>query len=326
MSIYDQILEEEKRLLESGKPSQEANPYQAILDEEAISLEQSNIKREYVEQGGRPEDVYSPERAKILVEQGPEALIAEPPLKREDGSIAGPTLPTEEALAKGLIEERAKPAVEQALKDGVNTVSSGFDKQKGVGFAVGRDKDGNVVRVEKEPEQNIYQQILEEEKKQTSSLPSIVPDEKLSPSQSAVARESLGRFAKGALVTGPAALARTYGLAESALGIPVQGEPYPFESTAGARIAQGIEQARRKALSHDPRGSRLLHSRGGRRTWASLHASDPWPSGQSGWGSGQRSSEGGGGWNGCGAGGWRRGSKGKPSRSQAGGGSDQRIP
>ena len=81
------------------------------------------VKDEYVKQGGKPEDVYSPERARILVEQGPEALASEPPIKREDGSIAGPTLPTEEALAKGLIEKRAEPAVKQALADGVNTVS-----------------------------------------------------------------------------------------------------------------------------------------------------------------------------------------------------------
>ena len=196
----------------------------------------SQTKREYVEKGGKPEDVYSPERAKILIEQGPEALIAEPPLKREDGSIAGPTLPTEEALAKGLIEKRAEPAVKQALADGVDTVSSGYDQEKGVGFAVGRDKEGKVVRVEKEPDNFGF--VPDEPRKRTEDF-GFVPDQKQTPSNSAVARESLGRFAKGALVTGPAALARTYGLAESALGIPVQGEPYPFESTAGARIARG---------------------------------------------------------------------------------------
>lgn len=210
------------------------------------------VKDEYVKQGGRPEDVYSPERARILTEQGPDKLAAEPPLKREDGSIAGPTLPTEEALAKGLIEKRAEPAVKKALEEGVDTVSSGYDQEKGVGFAVGRDRDGKVVRVEKEPDNFGF--VPDEPKKKaddfgfipdqpTSSTPDFVPDEKLTPAQSSVARESLGRFAKGALVTGPAALARTYGLVESAAGIPIKGEPYPFESTAGARIAQGIEQA-----------------------------------------------------------------------------------
>jgi len=88
----------------------------------------------------------------------------------------------------------------------------------------------------------LFDDIVSDQQPQ-SSTPDLVPDEKLTPSQSAVARESLGRFAKGALVTGPAAIARTYGLVESAAGIPIQGEPYNFESTAGARIARGLEQA-----------------------------------------------------------------------------------
>lgn len=112
----------------------------------------SQTKREYVENGGKPEDVYSPERLQTLVEKGPAALIAEPPLKRKDGSIAGPTIPTEDALAKGLIEKRAEPAVIKAMDQGVETVSSGFDKEKGVGFAVGRDKQGEAVRVEEKPD------------------------------------------------------------------------------------------------------------------------------------------------------------------------------
>ena len=112
----------------------------------------SQTKLEYVEKGGKPEDVYSPERLQTLVEQGPAALIAEPPMRREDGSIAGPTIPTKEALDKGLIEKRAEPAVEKAMAQGVETVSSGFDKEKGVGFAVGRDKQGEVVRVEEKPD------------------------------------------------------------------------------------------------------------------------------------------------------------------------------
>ncbi|NBW11263.1 MAG: hypothetical protein EBR82_24855 [Caulobacteraceae bacterium] len=134
----------------------------------------SQTKLEYVEQGGKPEDVYSPERAKILVEQGPEALIAEPPLKRGDGSIAGPTLPTEEALAKGLIEKRAEPAVKKALEEGVDTVSSGYDQEKGVGFAVGRGKDGKVVRVEKEPDNFGF--VPDEPKKKAEDF-GFVPDQ-----------------------------------------------------------------------------------------------------------------------------------------------------
>jgi hypothetical protein len=37
------------------------------------------------------------------------------------------------------------------MNEGVLTVSSGFDKEKGVGFAVGKAKDGRVVRIEEKP-------------------------------------------------------------------------------------------------------------------------------------------------------------------------------
>lgn len=233
MGYFDDILIEE----EPRKPAKQASSsgfFDDILGED----EASRTKREYVEQGGKPEDVYSPERLQTLVEQGPAALAAEPPLKRQDGSIAGPTLPTEEALAKGLIEKNAEPAVRKAMAEGVETVSSGFDREKGVGFAVGRDEDGKVVRVEEKP------------KKQTSGFfDDIIGDDMSVDNQSLInqpipnpiARESVGRFAKGAIVEPAAALARTYGMAEAAIGIPVKGEPYPVESTAGGRLARGIE-------------------------------------------------------------------------------------
>jgi len=153
----------------------------------------SQTKLEYVEQGGKPEDVYSPERAKILIEQGPEALIAKPPLKRGDGSIAGPTLPTEEALAKGLIEKRAEPAVKKALEEGVDTVSSGYDQEKGVGFAVGRNKDGKVVRVEKEPDNFGF--VPDEPKKKVEDF-GFIPDE---PKQQSDDPSFLGALGRGAI-------------------------------------------------------------------------------------------------------------------------------
>ena len=233
MGYFDDILIEE----EPRKPAKQASSsgfFDDILGED----EASRTKREYVEQGGKPEDVYSPERLQTLVEQGPAALAAEPPLKRQDGSIAGPTLPTEEALAKGLIEKNAEPAVRKAMAEGVETVSSGFDREKGVGFAVGRDEDGKVVRVEEKP------------KKQTSGFFDDIIGDDMSvdnqplinqPIPNPIARESVGRFAKGAIVEPAAALARTYGMAEAAIGIPVKGEPYPVESTAGGRLARGIE-------------------------------------------------------------------------------------
>ena len=128
----------------------------------------SQIKRDYVSQGGNPLDVYAPERANMLttefnknLESGlsqedamlkaTDALEALPPETRPDGSISAGYLPTEEAIQKGMIQPAALPAVRKAMNEGVLTVSSGFDKDKGVGFAVGKAKDGRVVRIEEKP-------------------------------------------------------------------------------------------------------------------------------------------------------------------------------
>lgn len=128
----------------------------------------SQIKRDYVAQGGNPLDVYAPERADFLnnelnknIQSGlspkdallkaTDALEALPPETRPDGSISAGYAPTEEAIKKGLIQPEALPAVRKAMDEGVLTVSSGFDKEKGVGFAVGKAKDGQIVRIEEKP-------------------------------------------------------------------------------------------------------------------------------------------------------------------------------
>jgi hypothetical protein len=128
----------------------------------------SQIKRDYVAQGGNPLDVYAPERADFLnnelnknIQSGlspkdallkaTDALEALPPETRPDGSISAGYAPTEEAIKKGLIQPEALPAVRKAMDEGVLTVSSGFDKEKGVGFAVGKAKDGQIVRIEERP-------------------------------------------------------------------------------------------------------------------------------------------------------------------------------
>jgi len=116
-------------------------------DFDRMMVEAGRIKQEYVAAGGRPEDVYSPERIDALHKDGPGALMGAS--QRGDGSIAGPYVPTEMALAAGLIEPRAVPAVTEAMNKGVNTVSSGFDPDMQVGFAIGRAPNGQVVRVER---------------------------------------------------------------------------------------------------------------------------------------------------------------------------------
>jgi hypothetical protein len=114
-----------------------------------MANEASAIKNEYVQAGGDPLHVYSPERVDALMAGGPDALMAEPTMTRDDGSIAGPYVPPDMALATNMIEPRAVPAVLSALQDGIHTVSSGYDEGLGVGYAIGRTPEGRVVRVQK---------------------------------------------------------------------------------------------------------------------------------------------------------------------------------
>jgi len=128
----------------------------------------SQIKRDYVSQGGNPIDVYAPERADLFTNElnknlqsglsqqeailkATDTLEALPPETRPDGSISAGYAPTEEAIKNGMIQPEALQAVRKAQAQGVLTVSSGFDKEKGVGFAVGKAKDGSVVRIEEKP-------------------------------------------------------------------------------------------------------------------------------------------------------------------------------
>lgn len=111
-----------------------------------LTEEAGRIKAEYVSGGGDPDDVYSPERIDALMQGGPEALLQQPTMQRQDGSIAAPYVPTELALANNMIEPGAVPAVLAGLLGGVNTVSSGIGKD-GRGFAVGRDQNGAIVRI-----------------------------------------------------------------------------------------------------------------------------------------------------------------------------------
>jgi hypothetical protein len=112
-----------------------------------LSEEAGRVKAEYVGAGGRPEDVYSPERISALANGGPLALLREEGKLRSDGTVAAPYVPTGLALATNMIEPAAVPAVVNAMRNGINTVSSGRDPETGQGFAIGRAPDGNVVKV-----------------------------------------------------------------------------------------------------------------------------------------------------------------------------------
>ena len=73
-------------------------------------------------------------------------LLSMKSLMRDDGTIAAPFVPTPLALAMNLIEPAAVPVVQAAMKSGVKTVSSGTDPD-GQGFAVGENRDGQIVRL-----------------------------------------------------------------------------------------------------------------------------------------------------------------------------------
>jgi hypothetical protein len=118
--------------------------YGSALD--GLMEEAGDIKAQYLAKGGNPDDVISPERAEDFFNQGPSALMQRPAQQRQDGSIAAPYVPADVALELGLIEDAAVPAVTDSLKDNIHTVSSGTNPD-GTGFAVGRTKDGQIVKV-----------------------------------------------------------------------------------------------------------------------------------------------------------------------------------
>jgi hypothetical protein len=112
-----------------------------------LADEASAVKAQYVAAGGEPADVYSPERIAALANGGPRELLAMKSKMRDDGSIAAPFVPTPLALDQNMIQKEAIPAVKSAMQSGIKTVSSGIDKQTGSGFAIGKDPNGNVVKV-----------------------------------------------------------------------------------------------------------------------------------------------------------------------------------
>lgn len=113
-----------------------------------LADEAGQVKAEYVAAGGDPVDVYSPERLAALANGGPTSLLSMKSLMRDDGTISAPFVPTPLALSAGLIEPAARPVVQAAMQSGIKTVSSGTDNE-GRGFAVGRNRDGQIVKLMK---------------------------------------------------------------------------------------------------------------------------------------------------------------------------------
>jgi hypothetical protein len=112
-----------------------------------LADEAGRTKAEYVASGGDPADVSSPERIAALANGGPMELLAMKSLHRDDGTIAAPFVPTPLALATNIIEPAAKPVVQAAMRSGIKTVSSGTDTKTGKGFAIGKNRAGQIVKI-----------------------------------------------------------------------------------------------------------------------------------------------------------------------------------
>jgi len=165
----------------ANEPELEFVPEQEQELEFVPEAQDGNLtKAQYIASGGRAEDVISPERQAVLqaetqkqlqagatpeqaAQAAGEAVDAMGAIKRPDGTIAEGFKPTEQALAEGAIEQPAIPAVKEAQRLGIETVSSGTDKDTGGGFAIGKDKAGKLVRIEASPQGEIDVFEIEEQ-------------------------------------------------------------------------------------------------------------------------------------------------------------------
>jgi hypothetical protein len=196
-------------------PEQEQDlEFAPLSQEEAGNL----TKADYLASGGAPEDVISPEREAVLqqetqrqlqagatpqqasIEAG-RAVDAMGTIRRPDGTIAEGYKPTAQALAEGIIETPAIPAVKEAQRLGIETVSSGTDKATGVGFAIGRNKDGKVVRFEADKDGNVDSFELEpEEPSRLGAIARTVASQVIPATTGAVAAETVAALTPGGIL------------------------------------------------------------------------------------------------------------------------------
>lgn len=196
-------------------PEQEQDlEFAPLSQEDAGNL----TKADYLAAGGAPEGVISPEREAVLqqetqrqlqagatpqqasIEAG-KAVDAMGTIRRPDGTIAEGYKPTAQALAEGIIETPAIPAVKEAQRLGIETVSSGTDKATGVGFAIGRNKDGKVVRFEADKDGNVDSFELEpEEPSRLGAIARTVASQVIPATTGAVAAETAAALTPGGIL------------------------------------------------------------------------------------------------------------------------------
>ena len=80
-------------------------------------------------------------------------------------------------MREGIIEQTAIPAVKEAQRLGIETVSSGTDKDTGGGFAIGKTREGKLVRVESSPQGEVDVFEIEEEPSRLGALARTVAKE-----------------------------------------------------------------------------------------------------------------------------------------------------
>jgi len=275
----------------ANEPELEFVPEEQELEFVPEAQDGNLTKAQYIASGGRPEDVISPEREAVLqaetqrqVQAGatPEqaAVVAGQAvdqmgtIRRPDGTIAEGFKPTDQALRESIIEQPAIPAVKEAQRLGIETVSSGTDKDTGGGFAIGKTKEGKLVRVEASPQGEVDVFEIEEQPSRLGAVARTLAKEFL-PSTAAGAATRAGFAATpgplpakivGGLAAGTAAYLGAQKAQQAALGAALGPErmarieevlqrdieTYPVSTTAAAILtptAAGVTGLGRQAVA-----------------------------------------------------------------------------
>jgi hypothetical protein len=249
----------------ANEPELEFVPEEQELEFVPEAQDGNLTKAQYIASGGRPKDVISPEREAVLqaetqkqIQAGatPEqaavaagqAVDQMGTIRRPDGTIAEGFKPTEQALSEGIIEQPAIPAVKEAKRLGIETVSSGTDKDTGGGFAIGKTKEGKLVRVEASPQGEVDVFEIEEDPSMVGAIGRTIARE-IIPATAAGAAARVG-----AMVPGPAPVKIGVGLL-SAIGGYIAAERAQkagVEAIVGQAKAAELEEQRRRDVEAFP--------------------------------------------------------------------------
>ena len=249
----------------ANEPELEFVPEEQELEFVPEAQDGNLTKAQYIASGGRPEDVISPEREAVLqaetqrqIQAGatPEqAAIAAGQavdrmgtIRRPDGTIAEGFKPTEQALREGIIEQPATPAVKEAQRLGIETVSSGTDKDTGGGFAIGKTKEGKLVRVESSPRGEVDVFEIEEGPSRLGAVARTVARE-IIPATVAGAAARVG-----AMVPAPAPVRIGAGLLAGLGGYVAaeRAQKAGIEATIGQARAAELEEQRKRDIEAFP--------------------------------------------------------------------------